>query len=414
MKKILFGCLALLSTASYGASVDALANSTVAYMGNPAQNATLTTEAVYYNPAGLVHLEDGNYMSLGGQLSNITYEMKKGEDNYKANDPLGLIPNLSYIHKSGNWAFYGNTGGAAGGPTLDYEDGVPLLDGLLHGGLGPDFGGSGTVEGKNAYAMANLGAAYRLNNEWSVAAGVKYIYAQRNIEIEIKDTKPYPTSPVTKGLDGTYDAERTAQGFGGTFGVNYRPNDRLNMALTYNTKIKLEFEADSEGTGSLGVVLPGIASNPAGAALAPIIDGDKRWRDLPAELKYGVSYKMTDKWTVMGGGNYYFVSEADTDGKDGFENGWEINVGTEYQVSERWTLTTGYNYADTGAGDETFNDTEFALNSHIFTAGAKFQQTPNLEWTFGTMYVDYIDHEVDGVNYKKNIIATGISAAYKF
>jgi len=412
MKKILFGCIALLSTISYGASIDALANSTTAYMGNTAQNATLTTEAVYYNPAGLVHLEDGNYISVGGQLSNITYEIEKGGKEYKANDPLGIIPNLSYIHKNGDWAFYGNTGGAAGGPTLNYEDGVPLLDDLL-------VKGTGTVEGKNAYAMANFGTAYRLNNEWSVAAGVKYIYAQRNIKIETSSDSEVPNilpNPTSRTLpaNGSYDAERTAQGFGGTFGVNYKPNDRMNMALTYNSKVKLEFEADSKGSGYLGAILPAIAANPAGAALAPIIDGDKRWRDLPAELKYGVSYKMTDKWTVMGGGNYYFVSEADTDGKDGFENGWELNVGTEYQVSQRWTLTTGYNYADTGATDETFNDTEFALNSHIFTVGAKFQQTPNLEWTFGTMYVDYIDHEVKGVNYKKSIIATGVSAAYKF
>ncbi|UUV18902.1 outer membrane protein transport protein [Fusobacteria bacterium ZRK30] len=402
MKKILFGCIALLSTASYGASIDALANSTPAYMGNPAQNATLTAEAAYYNPAGLVHLEDGNYISVGGQLSNITYEMEKGGDNYKANDPLGLIPNLSYVHKSGNWAFYGNTGGAAGGPTLDYEDGVPLLDSLL-----TQFGGgNGTIEGKNAYAMANFGTAYSINNEWSVAAGMKYIYAQRNIKIDVEN------NPA--GLNDTYDAERTAQGLGGTFGINYRPNDRLNMALTYNTKVKLEFETDVKNTDTnLAKVIEGLPTLGIND-LAPIVDGDKRWRDLPAELKYGIAYKMTDKWTVMGGGNYYFVSEADTDGKDGFENGWEVNVGTEYQVSERWTLTTGYNYADTGATDETFNDTEFALNSHIFTAGAKFQQTPNLEWTFSTMYVDYIDHEVGEVNYKKNIIATGISAAYKF
>ena len=408
MKKILFGCIALLSTISYGASIDALANSTTAYMGNTAQNATLTTEAAYYNPAGLVHLEDGNYISVGGQLSNITYEMEKGGKEYKANDPLGIIPNLSYIHKNGNWAFYGNTGGAAGGPTLNYKDGVPLLDGLLHGGLGQDVGGSGTVEGKNAYAMANLGTAYRLNNEWSVAAGIKYIYAQRNIKIEVKDT-------AGGAVDGTHEAERTAQGFGGTFGVNYKPNDRMNMALTYNTKVKLEFETDvNSGTNNLTNTINYLNKLNPNNALAPIGNGDKRWRDLPAELKYGVSYKMNEKWTVMGGGNYYFVSEADTDGKDGFGNGWELNVGTEYQVSERWTLTTGYNYADTGASDDTFNDTEFALNSHIFTVGAKFQQNPNLEWTFGTMYVDYIDHEVDGVNYKKSIIATGVSAAYKF
>ncbi|MGB6128717.1 MAG: outer membrane protein transport protein, partial [Psychrilyobacter sp.] len=354
---------------------------------------------------------DGNYISVGGQLSNITYEMEKGGKHYKANDPLGVIPNLSFIHKSGDWAFYGNSGGAAGGPTLNYKDGVPLLEKML-------YSGSGTVEGKNAYAMANFGTAYRLNNEWSVAAGVKYIYAQRNIKIETsKDAtlrNPANGGPTGMKASGTYDAERTAQGFGGTFGVNYKPNDRMNMALTYNSKVKLEFEADSKGSGYLGAILPTLAQTSTGAALAPIIDGDKRWRDLPAELKYGVSYKINEKWTVMGGGNYYFVSEADTDGKDGFGNGWELNVGTEYQVSERWTLTTGYNYADTGASDETFNDTEYALNSHIFTVGAKFQQTSNLEWTFGTMYVDYIDHEVGVTKYKKSIIATGISAAYKF
>ncbi|MEI6856542.1 DUF5723 family protein [Psychrilyobacter sp.] len=410
MKKILLGCLALLSTVSYGASVDALANSTPAYFGNPAQNATLTTEAAYYNPAGLVHLEDGNYMTIGGQVSNTTYEIENG-NSYKANDPFGLIPSLAYIHKGGNWAFYGNVGGAAGGPTLDYEDGVPLLEDILTlNGLT----GEGTVEGENAYGMANLGTAYRINNEWSVAAGVKYIYALRNIEIEVRNTnlKLSPGNIYEGGLDGTYNSERTAQGFGGTFGINYRPNDRLNMALTYNTKVKLEFEADSEGSGDLGAAFDFGAF--AGTPLAPIIDGDKRWRDLPAELKYGVAYKMTDKWTVMGGGNYYFVSDADTDGKDGFENGWDINVGTEYQVSERWTLTTGYNYADTGASDDTFNDTEFALNSNIYTVGAKFQQTPSLEWTFGTMYADYIDHEVNGKNYKKNIIAYAIGASYKF
>jgi len=410
MKKIIFGCLALLSVASYGASIDALANSTPAYFGNPAQNATLTTEAAYYNPAGLVHLEDGAYMTIGGQLSNTTYEMENG-DNYKANDPIGMIPSLAYIHKSGNRAFYANIGGAAGGPTLDYEDGVPLIGKILSS---KGLTGGGIVEGKNAYGMANLGAAYRLNNKWSVGAGVKYIYAIRNIDIEIKntDSKAMPGSVYKGALDGTYDAERTAQGFGGTFGVNYKPTDRLNMAMTYNTKVKLEFEADSSGSGNLGSAFDDGAFD--NTALAPIIDGDKRWRDLPAELKYGVAYRMSDKWTVMGGGNYYFVSEADTDGKDGFDNGWDVNIGTEYQVSEKWTLTTGYNYADTGASDETFNDTEFALNSNIYTVGAKFQQNPSLEWTFGVMYADYIDHEVDGVNYKKNIIAYAIGASYKF
>jgi long-chain fatty acid transport protein len=401
MKKIILGCLALLSVASYGASVDALANSTPAYFGNPAQNATLTTEAAYYNPAGLVHLENGNYMTIGGQLSDTTYEMENG-NNYKGNDPIGMIPSLAYIHKSGNKAFYANVGGAAGGPTLDYKDGVPLINKLLSAN---NLTGEGTVEGKNAYGMANLGTSYRINNKWSVGAGVKYIYALRTIDIEIKDTPG-------GALDGTYEAERTAQGFGGTLGVNYKASDRLNMALTYNTKVKLEFESDSSGSGNLGAAFD--AGKFDKTALAPIIDGDKRWRDLPAELKYGVAYKMTDKWTVMGGGNYYFVSEADTDGKDGFENGWDANIGTEYQVSERWTLTTGYNYAETGATDETFNDTEFALDSNIYTVGAKFQQTPNLEWTFGTMYAAYIDHEVDGVNYSKNIIAYAIGASYKF
>jgi len=104
MKKIIFGCIALLSTAAYGASIDALANQTVAYLGNPAQNATLTTEAAYYNPAGLVRLENGQYITGGLQLADTTFEISSEGKNYKANDPFGVIPNLAYIYKK-IWLF---------------------------------------------------------------------------------------------------------------------------------------------------------------------------------------------------------------------------------------------------------------------------------------------------------------------
>ena len=408
MKKIIFGCIALLTTATaYGASVDALANQSASYLGNPAQNASLSADGVFYNPAGTAFLEDGHYITGGLQIADTTYEMETGGKNYKANDPFGVVPNFGYIHKSGNWSQFATFSGAAGGPTLEYEDGVPLLTKLTSGS------DNGTIEGKNAYYMATLGTGYKLNEEWSVAGGVRLVNAHRNIKVETKKgTKTIIPKIGVVPADGTYDSERTANGVGGTFGIDYKPNDRLNMALTYNTKVKLEFEADADGSGNLGGLFDKGVFN--GSDLDPIVDGRKQWRDLPAELKYGVSYKLTDEWTVMGGANYYFLSGADTDGKPGFNDGWEVNAGTEYQVSEKWTLTTGYNYADTGATEETFNDTEFALNSHIFAVGAKFQQTPSIEWTFSTMYVHYVDETYSNVKYSKNIVAVGAGITYKF
>ncbi len=424
MKKIFFYCITLFSTAIYGASIDALANPTTAYLGNPSQNATTNSEAAYYNPAGLVYLEDGNYISGGIQVASTTYMMKANKKEYEGTDPNGLIPNLSYIHKNGDWALYGTMGAAGGGAALTYDDGIPSIDALLNTPSIPTptgdlvaLGGENIVEGSRAYLMFNLGTAYRINSKWSMSGAARLISAKRTFEMEVRDTLDLGTGGL---FDGYYDATEEATGIGGVFGINYKLNDKLNMGLTYTTKIKLKFETSAKGTDTnLGGVIATMNQSPD-SPLSAIADGKKRWRDLPAELKYGVAYKVNNDWTVMGGGSYYFLSGADIDGNDGYDDGWEINIGTEYQVSPRWTLTTGYNYSSTGAGDSTFSDSELSLDSHIFSAGAKFQQTPNLLWTFAVMNVQYITDDVynsslmQKVEYNKNIISGGISATYKF
>ena len=47
------------------------------------------------------------------------------------------------------------------------------------------------------------------------------------------------------------ESERTAWGFGGQIGLNYAANDTWNFAMRYDTKIKMEFEADHETVKSI-------------------------------------------------------------------------------------------------------------------------------------------------------------------
>lgn len=496
MKKIIFGCFALLSASSFAASVDAISSHSAAYLGNPAQNAVMNIESSYYNPAGLTELQDGTYISAGLQGAYVKFGLETKEKGYHGTDPAAMVPDLSFVHKSGKAAYFLNAGGAGGGATLNFKDGVPLIDALARDIITGANGPGGNIKGKNSYAMVNLGLAYELTDQISVTGGIKYIYAQRNIKIHTNDgtylggatptqlkkeftaaadqKKAALKAKITAGLtsrkmtkteaaalqaaalkqlateqakldaalkqgagqpaEGTVDSKRTAQGIGGTIGINYKVTPKWNMSLNYDTIVKLNFKTKTTYEGNLGKNFDAIAANPAARALAPLVNGIKMRRDLPAVLKYGTAYKFTDKFTGMFSTNYYFVSDAKTDGYDGFKDGYEFAFGGEYQLTPRLALTGGYNFAYTGAKSSTFSEVDIPLNSHEFGLGLRFKQNEQLTWTFGTTFVYYAPKTVKGgtpgkhdgrhtslngktpedIKYTKTVIAAGVGVAYKF
>jgi long-chain fatty acid transport protein len=402
-----------------GASIDHIMNYTVEYNANPALQGAISKESsVNFNPAGLIKLEDGTYINGGLQIAFGTQGMETSGTDYSA-DHVSPIPNLSIFKVEDNKAYFWTFGGIAGGAELDYKDGIATYDILgshpIYGNIG-SVGDGSSAKGSSMYLQTTLGTAFAINDKLSVAVAARGVYGKRdfsgNINIE---------GGLGNGQTATIDAERTATGFGGQFSINYAATPKLNLALRYDTKIKLKFKTDADEQKITG--LPAAFGYVFGFSdiYPEYKDGAKGYRDLPAILALGMEYKVNNKWKIFTGGNYYFNSSADLDegfattGKEEskkYDDGYEIAFGTEYAINSKINWMAGINYAKTGASSVNYRDSEYAIDSTMVGTGIKYKYSDTLEFTFVVSHYFYDDSTgktlTVPVEYHKSITNTGI------
>ena len=446
---------AVLGTSAFGASIDHIQNYTAEYNANMAQQAAISpTTSAYYNPAGIMRLENGTYFTGGVQLAigkeTMKYRTKAGDGGDYSADLLAPIPNFAMIKKQDDRAFFWTFGGIAGGGDLEYKDGVAgikvledAVPGMTNGLVTAKDKGS-WAEGENMYAQTTIGTAWNINNKLSMSVAGRVVYGWRNLDAKLNADIGINGIPYKFPIYADMEAERTAWGFGGQIGLNYAANDTWNFAMRYDSKIKMEFEADTKETyinnpqlniDSLLGKLNGLGFN---NFFPQYKDGAKHRRDLPAILAVGASQKVTDRWTMFYGFNYYFNESAKID-KDveyknfltgetestglEYDNGWEISVGTEYWLNNKWAVLGGVNYAKTGAPKESYMDVEYALDSFLVGMGVKYKPDEDTEWVVSTSHYFYestdgnFAEKYPGANsqrYDKNISSIGFSYTKKF
>ena len=460
-KKLLLLALAtVMTTAAHAASIDHIQTYTPEYLGNQAQNGMINGASVYYNPAGLVHLKNGTYVHAGAELAIGHEKMEYNGHEYKA-ILLQPIPNFAAYKVQDNSALYWTFGGIGGGGDLNYKSGVAgtavVPDIIKNSELGHFFkrveDAGSSAEGKNIYAQTTLGKAWKVDNKLSVSVGGRVVYGLRslkgdlNVDTELKS--PYDKllpdmyKNQLKHIHADIDSERTAWGYGFQLGLNYKATDRLNLAMRYDSRVKLNFKARGTMNNFKTGIIPGIL--PDGIDLGfehfypEYKPGHKQRRDLPAILALGASYKVTDDWTMALAGNYYFNKDAKMDriapgGKLGnkelkgfeaqYDNGWEIALGTEYKLNPQWAFLGSVNYANTGAKKEAFDDVEYPLNSLTLGTGLKYNPDEDTEWVFAISHFIYFEKgghynekyhgAVPNSKYDKSITAFGLSYTKRF
>lgn len=445
MKKRL-GLLALaavLSSSVYSASIDHIQTYTPEYLGNQAQNGMINNASVYYNPAGLVHLQNGTYFHAGIELAVGEEKMNYNGQELKA-DLLQPIPNFAMYKVEDDSALFWTFGGIAGGGDLKYKDGVAgtsVIPDIVNP-IGIQISNTITVkdlkdigssaEGKNIYAQTTLGKTWKVDDKLSLSAAGRVVYGVR----KLKGNIDLESATLKKRLHADIDSERTAWGYGAQFGVNYKATEKLNLAMRYDSRVKMNFKAKGSYNN---VVIPEILDLGFGNFYPEYMPGTKTRRDLPAILAAGMSYKVTDNWTVALSGNYYFNKDAKMDrmagsGKLGalqlkgveaeYDNGWELAVGTEYRLSPKWAVLGSINYADTGAKVSSYDDVEYALNSVTLGTGLKYNPDETTEWVFTVAHFFYDEEKghydskygglVDNPTYDKSITAFGVSYTKRF
>lgn len=402
----------LLANMLMGASIDHIMNYTVEYNANPALQGAISKESsVNFNPAGIIQLEDGTYFNGGLQVAFGTQGMKTNGTDYSA-DHVSPIPNLSYFKVEDNKAFFWTFGGIAGGAELDYQDGIATYD-ILNKQYHIIDQGSSKAKGSNVYIQSTFGTAFALGEKLSVAIAARGVYGLREFSGNIDIKIPAMTASTS------VDSERTALGFGGQLSINYAASPKLNLALRYDTKVKLDFETKSDEVKLPAI--PGLPFYKFSDFYPEYKDGAKGYRDLPAILALGMEYKMNNKWKVFAGGNYYFNSSADLDegfatsGKEDskkYDDGYEIALGTEYEINSKINLMAGINYAVTGASSENYRDSEYAIDSTMVGTGIKYKYSETMEFTFVVSHYFYKESTgttlLTPVEYHKSITNTGI------
>lgn len=447
MKKSLLILSLIASANAFAGSIDYLAQQDAEYFAHPAMIGKVGVSGAYYNPAGTVFLEDGLYVQLNSQTLFKNYEMetvleKTDKLSHESDHPTLFVPSIQIVKKEGDRSYFLHAGAAAGGGKVKYDNGISAFEvigqEIKNSGLGlVNYLNGSTVNGSSYYFNTTFGMAQKINSKISIAGGVRVMYVTRELNgtahYNLTTQSPLTGNLVSDKVNVTIDSERTGWGVGGVIGFNYQPTDRLNIGFKYESEVHLNLDSDGSITttskckdfNAIHPILKDSIVNTINGSLKKqpviaewLVDGN---RNLPAMMALGVSYQLTDRVTLLTSGNYYFIKDANTDNPyDHYDNGYELSVGVDYKLNDKWTLMAGYQYTDTGANENTYKDTDYALDADMYGAGVKYTPDETKEFIVSYAYVDYkngtaVDKSgAKTTTFKKQVDAIALSATFKF
>jgi long-chain fatty acid transport protein len=416
MKKVLIAAALLLFTMPmvFG-TIITNTNQSVMYIRLPARNASTLIDAVYYNPAGVMKMEDGFHLAIHNQslwqdktvINSFPY---LNDATYVGKARAPIFPSLYAVYKKNKLALSFGFGINSGGGSADFATGLPsfeipisLLPALVSGNGIPTTQYSADIafKGMSFFLGFQGNIAYSLSDTFAVAAGVRYIYAITTYEGYLENIRINPTfpalgltgqmipaaqffytigDPITAALveDQEVDVQQTGTGITPILSMNISPDDSLNIGIRYEFNTKLELTNDSAVDDS---------------GLFP--DGVTFRNDIPAILSVGVQYAVAPKLRLMVSVHYFFDKNADWAGAEELvdSNSYDVGVGFEYDITDTFLISAGYLYTNVGVSEAYQSDFSHELDSHTFGAGARLMLTPSVSLDFGALYGTYTESD---------------------
>lgn len=203
----------------------------------------------------------------------------------------------------------------------------------------------------------NPNIAYKINDQWSVAAGVEAMY----VDVEIKKK----VSLVVSGMDdGDADLTGDCWAPGYNLAVHYKPTKWLSAGLTYRSEVHPHIAGDVDFTD-----IPNV--NDQGAV---------GYINLPASWALGLAFQITDKLNVEVDGIYtmwssyknltieYDETSTSEDPKN-WKDVWRLQLGVEYAYNDWLDLRFGYVYDQSPINDDYYDYMIPLYDRHIFNVG---------------------------------------------
>lgn len=433
MKRIFSSIVfASLAIASFAGGLLTNTNQSAAFVRNPARYASLDADAVYFNPAGTAFLQEGWTVSANWQMIWQDRDVLNAGKEYKGEVYVPIMPTFHAIYKTGDWAFSAFFGMPGGGGNAQFDNGLPVFDQLAPGLFTQAFNqqtqGYGTINSitnssqfeSTQYLFAlQLGAAYKINDNFSVYGGIRANYTSLSYEGaitgNINGNVPYipegATAPIMVTTDIPVnvgvDLTQTGIAFAPIIGIDYKV-DRFNLGVKYEFRAVNIIENDTKD---------------APAAFASLQDGVKFRNDAPAILSVGASYDICDCVKVMGAGVYYFDKDAKIESLLTKENTmqtlsrntYELLAGVEVKVTDKLLLSSGIQFSDFGVNSSYLSDVSFIDDSFTVGAGGKYSFNENWDLNFGACYANYAHGAgATGSHYLRKTYNVAVGVDFRF
>ena len=259
MKKLgVLAAFMMVASMAFSSGILTNTNQSAQFIRMLSRNASLGIDGVYYNPAGLIKLDDGWHFSVNSQTiwqtRSIDSKFPLLNDGYYEGDVfVPSFPTLFAAYKMDKWALSFGFGPNAGGGTANFDRGlpsfeipiskvVPALAPLTQ--IDPSLAVSGydadlTLNGSSMFLGFQIGATYEVSDMLSLSAGVRYMPAINKYTGSIRDIQ-------LKVAGEYYDAPEWLTGAAGAVS-GYASQASAGADLLYNTASSMQPIIDGGG-----------------------------------------------------------------------------------------------------------------------------------------------------------------------
>ena len=473
MKKLfLIGATALMvSNSTFAGGILTNTNQNATFLRNPARNAAIAIDGVYSNPAGIAFLPQGFHLSVSWQAAFQKRQIDvngqllqlnggKADKYFEGVTNAPVIPSFQAAYViNDKWSVSAQFAIGGGGGACEFENGLPMFEELVGGKLvsaqATSYGLNQNLTGEQYLFGLQVGATYKLTDNFSVFGGARGVLANFNYtgainnitangvaagaymngllakideglgqigagleqinaglaQLEpVKDVAGYKEQYVAlqqqqQALQQQQGALQQQQGalkqgaalLGSDFNLDCAQSGfGITPIIGLDWKLgKLNLGAKYEFRTKIELENDSKNTSANVTALMPAYkDGAKVRSDIPALLTLGAQYEIADNFRAMVGGVYYWDKDAKgTPIKKG-DNTWEANFGLEWDVTDKILLSLGGQRTQFGFDDADMADTNFFTSCSSIAVGGAYKFSEKMKLNVGYMHSFYDDHKV--------------------
>ncbi len=257
--------------------------------------------------------------------------------------------------------------------------------------------------------------SYKINDKLGLGAGLDIVLGSVDLSKAI-------ASPV----NGEFNMNGSATALGFNVGAYIKPTEKLNIGIDYRSKVNMKVtNGDTKFTeipSSLSGYFP--SSGNFDAELP-----------LPANLDFGVSYQINEKFTLAAELNFVFWSVYDSLIIDFKENNEKLvdarspreyknrlipRLGGEYKFNDKLIARAGIYYDATPTNEEYYSPETVSLNQVAFTLGLSYMPVKGLSIDLSYLQLEgleadkkYSPDNFEGT-YKTRAFIPGFGLSYNF